>query len=50
MDILNNIPQSKFSQFVDKSNKNDIYLKSKAIKWISIIAYLAVIIGSLFTF
>ncbi|MFZ1288962.1 MAG: hypothetical protein WAR79_02650 [Melioribacteraceae bacterium] len=50
MDILNNIPKSNLNHFINKTNKLENNLKSKVIRWISIIAYLAVVIGSLFSF
>ncbi|MBK7107236.1 MAG: hypothetical protein IPH62_18330 [Ignavibacteriae bacterium] len=50
MDILNNIPKSNLNHFINHSGNLKNKTKSKTVKWISIIAYLVIIIGSLFTF
>lgn len=50
MDILNNLPQSKLNSYVNDSINRKEQKKSKVFKWIAIVAYLVIIVGSLFTF
>ncbi|MBK7979845.1 MAG: hypothetical protein IPK06_07530 [Ignavibacteriae bacterium] len=50
MDILNNLPQTNLSSYSNDSVDHKNKLKFKLFKWFAIVAYLVVIVGSLFTF
>lgn len=48
---LNNTPKNNLDHLTkDTSRKSSVDKKAATIKWISIIAYLGILIGSLFTF